>query len=297
MQRIVPNIWCQRNAVEVGDFYAQVLPNASSTVSSSYPTEGLLDFQVPFAGLPLVVDVNVDGYQLRLINAGEEFWPTPAISFILNMDPLKFDGGEAEARERINSMWAAFSDGGTVRMELGEYPYSKLYGWIEDRYGVNWQLMLTDPEGPPAPLVVPSLLFTGAEAKAQAAMDFYTDLIPGSSVDAAVPYPEGDDSPEGVMFAQFTLAEQCFSTMDGGTDHKFTFSPGISLEISCPDQAEIDRLWDALSSVPEAEACGWVQDRYGVSWQIVPANMDALMKHPGAYERMIQMKKLIIADL
>ncbi|WP_449372614.1 VOC family protein [Arthrobacter psychrolactophilus] len=180
MQRIVPNIWCQGNAAEVGKFYSDVLPQTSAETTMSYPTEGLPDFQLSFAGEPLVVDVMVGGYQLRLINAGAEFRPTPGISFILNMDPLMFDGGEDQARATIQDIWTAFCDGGQVRMELGVYPHSKLYGWVEDRFGVNWQLMLTDPAGEPRPFVIPQLLFTGPTAHAQEAMDLYTGLLPDS---------------------------------------------------------------------------------------------------------------------
>ena len=84
--------------------------------------------------------------------------------------------------------------------------------------------------------------------------------------------------------------------MDSGVEQPFTFSPGVSLSVQCADQAEIDRLWDALSAVPEAEQCGWLVDRAGVSWQIVPANMAELMAKPDAFAHMMPMKKLIIAD-
>lgn len=294
MQRIVPNIWCQGNAADVGAFYAQVLPATSAHVTMSYPVQDLPDFQREFAGQPLVVDVDVSGYAIRLINAGNEFLPTPALSFILNMDPLLFDGGEEEARAHIHRIWNAFAEGGEVRMELGEYPHSALYGWVEDRFGVNWQLMLSDPAGERRPLVIPQFLFTGSDAQAQQAIGFYTALFPDSGTGLVIPQGEGS---AGIMFAEFTLAGQWFTAMDGGTDHDFTFSPGLSLEVSCADQAEIDTLWEALSSVPEAEQCGWVVDRFGVSWQIVPADMGELMNRPGAYQRMLTMKKIIIAQL
>ena len=294
MQRIVPNVWCQGNATSVGEFYAAVLPQASAQVSMSYPMDDLPDFQRDLAGQPLVIDVNVSGYQIRLINAGHEFRPTPALSLIVNMDPLLFDGGEEEARTRIHSMWAAFAEGGEVRMELGEYPHSKLYGWVEDRFGVNWQLMLSAPAGEPRPLISVQFLFTGARAQAQQAMELYTGLLPDSGAGRVVPHAGNTDA---IMFAEFKLAGQRFSAMDGGTDHHFTFTPGLSLEIACADQDEIDFLWEALSSVPEAEQCGWLMDSFGVSWQIVPGNMGQLMAHPGAYQRMLAMKKIIMAEL
>lgn len=292
MQRIVPNVWCQGNAADVGEFYSAVLPKTSSEVTMSYPVEDLPDFQREFAGQPLVVDVTVGGYQIRLINAGNEFRPNPALSFILNMDPSALDGGEDEARTRIHSIWKAFADGGEVRMALGEYPHSKLYGWVEDRFGVNWQLMLADPAADPRPMLMPQFLFTGPSAQAQQAIDLYAGLFPDSATGMTVPQPEG-----GILFAEFELAGQWFSAMDGGTDHDFTFTPGLSLEFSCADQGEIDKMWEALSNVPEAEQCGWLVDRFGVSWQIVPQHMGELMKNPGAYQRMLNMKKIIIAEL
>lgn len=292
MQRIVPNIWCQGSANDVGNFYAATFPDTSMEVTAFYPEEDLPDFQKDFAGQPLVVDVTVSGYQLRLINAGGEFRPTPAISFIINMDPSAH-GGEELTRGEIMRMWDALADGGQVRMALGEYPHSLLYGWVEDRFGVNWQLMLTDPAGEPRPLVVPQLLFTGADVQAQQAIELYTRRLPDSSPGMVV--PQGDSG--GVMYAEFTLAGQRFSAMDGGTIHDFTFSPGLSLEVDCTDQEEIDSLWEALSAVPEAEQCGWLVDRFGVSWQIVPVNMGELMQRPGAYQRMLGMKKIVIADL
>ena len=294
MQRIVPNIWCQGNADDVASYYTAVLPDTSAEVVASYPTENLPDFQRAFAGLPLVVDVTVSGYRIRLINAGDEYRPTPALSFILNMDPLAFRGGTEEASARIATIWDALSDGGEIRMPLGEYPHSKLYGWVEDRFGVNWQLMLSDPAGEPRPALMPQFLFTGATAQAQQAIDVYTGLFPGSGPGLVVPHP-GEAG--GILFAEFTLAGQWFSAMDGGTVHDFTFTPGLSLEIDCADQQEIDKLWGALSAVPEAEQCGWLVDRFGVSWQIVPHNMGELLQHPGAYQRMLNMKKIVVADL
>lgn len=294
MQKIVPNIWCQGNAAAAGELYATVLPGATSEVVATYPTENLPDFQRELAGQPLVVDVSTNEYRVRLINAGNDFRPTPAISFILKFDSASYEGGDDAARTQIQNIWNAFSDGGTPRMELGEYPHSKFYGWIEDRFGVNWQLMLAEPSDGPGLSVIPQLLFTGAEVHAQEAMNLYTGLFPDSGTGMVAPRPDGSG---GVMFAEFTLAGQPFSAMDGGSVHNFTFSPGLSLEVDCDDQDEIDRLWDVLSAVPEAEQCGWLADKFGVSWQIVPKNMGELMQSPGAYQRMLQMKKIIIAEL
>lgn len=317
-QRIVPNIWISRVAEEAGRFYARALPDTTTTVESRYPEEGLLDFQEPLAGEPLTVCVDVAGTHLTLINAGDEFRPSPAISFMLNFDPTAFpstdEGGAGTppggtpaatdaARQALDATWEALADGGEVRMELGEYPFAARYGWVEDRFGVNWQLMLTDPSGEPRPFVVPALMFGGeVQDRAGEAMDFYVSLFAdtpgGTAVGNRFPYgvPTGPASAEALAYGEFRIGDQWFMVSDFGADHAFAFTPGVSLEVACPDQVEIDRVWEALSAVPEAEQCGWLVDPFGVSWQVVPEDMAELMGRPHAFEHMLAMKKLVIAD-
>ena len=299
-QRIVPNIWCNGTAEEAGAFYAGALPDTEYAVESRYPTEGLLPFQEPLAGQPLTVAVTLGGTRLVLVNAGPEFRPNLALSLMLNFDPSRISGGALAAREQLDAAWDALSADGEVRMPIGEYPFSPRYGWVEDRYGVNWQLMLTNPDGDPRPNVVPCLMFGGpVQNRADEAIDFYTSVFPDAGPGQRVPYgePTGPATAEALMFGEFRVGDQWFAAMDSGAEQEETFSCGVSLEVQCADQAEIDRLWDALSAVPEAEQCGWLADRFGVSWQIVPENMGELMAHPGAFERMLEMKKLIIAEL
>ncbi|MGO1507070.1 MAG: VOC family protein [Microbacteriaceae bacterium] len=297
-QKIVPNIWFDRNAGEAGEFYAGILPGASAHVSATYPDD-VADWQADFAGEALTVDLDVDGYLLTLINAGSEFRPNPSVSFMLNFDPLRFDGDRDAARSSLDAVWAALADGGTVRMELDEYPFSPRYGWVEDRYGVNWQLILTSPEGESRPFLIPQLTFTEAvDGKAREAAVFYASLFPDAGVGyLAVHPPQSTGAEPGtIMFGEFRLADQWFSMMDGGPDHDFAFDCGVSLEVRVADQDELDHYWDALTAVPEAEVCGWLADKYGLSWQIVPENMGELMERPGAYAKMMEMKKLIIDD-
>lgn len=301
MQRIVPNIWCAGTAAEAGAFYASVLPETTWAVTARYPETGLPDLQRGYAGKELVVDVTVRGYRIRLINAGDEFRPNSSFSFLIAVDPRHVGGDDAAARAEIDRMWQALAAGGEIRMPLQSYPHSPHYGWVEDRFGVNWQLLLADPGGLEQPFLTPHLMFTGAEPRAREAIGAYTALFPESAPGALFPYPEGaapwaGDDDRALMFGDFILVGQRFSAADGGTDHGFTFTPGVSLEVDCADQAEIDRLWEALSAVPEAEQCGWLVDRFGVSWQIVPAMMDELMRRPNAYQHMMGMKKIVIDD-
>ncbi|WP_341872830.1 VOC family protein [Leucobacter insecticola] len=99
------------------------------------------------------------------------------------------------------------------------------------------------------------------------------------------------------MFSDFRIGEQWFTAMDTVVEQDFSFTCGMSLEVACADQAEIDRLWGALSAVPEAEQCGWLADKFGVSWQIVPANMGELMERPNAFQHLLEMKKIVIAEI
>lgn len=310
MQQIIPNLWFPGNAEEAGKFYAAAFSEvggpgfASSTVEGRYPDEGLQDFQRDFAGKALTVSVKIADTHLTLINAGPEFAPNPSISFMLNFDPLMFGdagagGDEAQARERLSDLWHALLDGGKALMPLTEYPFSRLFGWVQDKYGVSWQLMLTNPVGEPRPFLMPSLMFCGpAQNRATEMVDYYLSLFPDAQLGARslYPAPTGPATTESVMFSDFRIGDQWLVAMDSGVEQPFTFSPGVSLSVQCADQAEIDRLWDALSAVPEAEQCGWLVDRAGVSWQIVPANMAELMAKPDAFAHMMPMKKLIIAD-
>ncbi len=157
MQRIVPNLWFDHKAAEAVEFYTRVFPDAKVVDTKHYPTEGLEDFQKEFAGDVLYVEFEVRGYRFIAINAGSEVTPNPSISFFVNFDP----SADPDAREHLSSLYAALSEGGRALMPLGEYDFSGWYGWVQDKYGISWQLMLTNP-GVESPFVVPSLMFTEA---------------------------------------------------------------------------------------------------------------------------------------
>jgi len=275
MQRIVPTIWFNRNADEAAEFYADVFPDT------------LVDARVPHpeSGETLTVDVLIDGYRVTLLNGGPEFGPTPAISFFVNFAPSRM----ADARGALDRLWNRLTDGGIVLMPLDRYDFSEHYGWVADRFGVNWQLMLTDPAGEPRPYIIPNLMYGG---QARQAVDDYVALFPGAQVGTRVTYPDSGE----VMFSEFQLYGEWFTAMDSAVEQPFTFTPGLSLMVNAHGQEEIDRLWNGLSAVVALEQCGWLQDRYGVSWQIVPDNMAELMERPGAYQKLLGMRKLVIDE-
>jgi predicted 3-demethylubiquinone-9 3-methyltransferase (glyoxalase superfamily) len=294
MSKITPHLWFDTQAKEAAEFYSGVFPDSqvtNVTVLRDTPS-GDCD----------VVSFTVWGHDFMAISAGPLFEINPSISFIVNFDP----GSVPDAAPTLERTWAQLADGGRELMPLGEYPFSKRYGWIADRYGVSWQLILSDPEGDPRPTIVPSLMFTGDVCgKAAEARDFYIAVFGDAERGQSVPYPEGaaPDAPGTTMFSDFRLADGWFAAMDSAEDHGFGFNEAISLMISCADQQEIDRYWERLSAVPEAEQCGWLKDRYGVSWQVVPDEMNEMMTNgsPEQIARLTQaflpMKKFDLATL
>lgn len=292
MQRIVPNLWFDHNVTEAADLYLSAFPQGRVVSTQYYPEEGLPEWQAAEAGLPLVVDFEIGGYRFSGINAGDEYRPNPSISFFVNFDPST----DSQARQHLDEAWAQLTDGGIVRMPLQAYAHSPHYGWVEDRFGVNWQLMLTDPEGEDRPFIIPCLTFgPNSSGDALAAMRYYSDVFT-ARFGNVVPYPpEAGPMVDKVLFGEVQLVGQWFAAMDAA-DFDAPFTCGVSLMVHCADQAEIDRLWSHLSAVPDAEQCGWCADRFGVSWQIVPTNLEQLMGGADAIEKLYAMKKIVIAD-
>ncbi|BDH77620.1 VOC family protein [Actinomyces naeslundii] len=280
-QRIIPAIWCDGTADEAARFYADVF------------REGSVVEQAP----GLAATVSIHGFRLSLINGGDQYAPNPSISCILNFDPLLF-GGEDQARAYLDELYERLSAGG-VLMELGEYPFSQRYAWVRDRFGMTWQLMLTDPAGEPRPFILPSFMFGGTNhANAKEATEAWIALFDDSRRGVLYRYEEGGPMAAGtVMFTDFTLRGTWMSARDSGASHDLTFTPGVSMIVSCRDQEEIDRYWTGLSAVPEAERCGWCVDRWGVSWQVVPDNIAELMADAATREKILQMDKIDLTRL
>ncbi len=294
MKTIIPHLWFDKEAKDAAAFYVSVFPRSA--------VRNILTIHDSPSGDCDIVSFDVWGHPFMAMSAGPLFKINPSISFMVNFDPAQ----DVEAETRIDRVWAELSESGKILMPLDAYPFSKRYGWVEDKYGVSWQLMLTNPEGDVRPMIIPSLLFTQKMAgKAEEATDFYLSLFPEAKRGTMARYPAGrEPEQEGtVMFTDFTLNGQWFAAMDSAQQHEFAFNEGVSLIVPCDTQDEIDFYWEKLSAVPAAEQCGWVKDKYGVSWQIVPANMDELMKGVDAAsterktQAMLKMKKIDIEAL
>lgn len=296
-QKIIPNLWFD-GAKEAVDFYTSLFPHSKIVDTAYYPEsteEGLADFQLPLAGKELSIEFELDGFRFVAINAAPEFIFNTSISLMVNFDPST----DEKASAHLDELWEKLSEGGEVLMALQKYPYSEKYGWVKDRYGLTWQLILTNPEGEPRPSIIPSFKFSGDVVnRAEEAVNFYASLFDESRIGTLARYPDraGPANTDSLMFSDFALAGQWFAAMDSAVEQDFSFNEAFSLQINCKDQAEIDYFFEKLSRVPEAAICGWVKDQFGVSWQIVPENMAELMEKPGAYAKMMEMQKIVIDE-
>lgn len=302
MQKIIPHLWFDKQALEAADFYTSIFPQSQITHTSMIRDTPSGDCDI--------VHFNLWNKEFTAINAGPLFRFNPSMSFIINYDPLSFKGNPEEqeiaARESLEKAWQQLMDGGRALMPIGEYPFSRLYGWVQDQYGLSWQLMLTDPSGDPRPAIVPSLMFTGKTlGRAEEAIHFYSSVFRRSEKGILVRYPEGMDPDKAgtVMFADFKLEDTWLAAMDSAHQHGFEFNESVSLMINCEDQAEIDYYWSQLSAIPESEQCGWLKDKFGLSWQVTSAEMEALMKEGSSEQAdritraFLKMKKIDIAAI
>jgi predicted 3-demethylubiquinone-9 3-methyltransferase (glyoxalase superfamily) len=294
MQKIIPHLWFDTEAKEAAEFYTSLLPNSEIT--------NLTTLHNTPSGDSDIVSFKLWGYSFMAISAGPLFKFNPSISFMVNFDPAQ----DPEAKTRIDAVWARLIEGGQALMPLDQYPFSERYGWVQDKYGVSWQLILTDPAGEVRPPIVPALMFVGEVAgKAEEATDFYLSVFEDAKRGALSRYPAGmaPDKEGTIMFTDFQLEGQWFVAMDSAHKHDFAFNEAVSLLVHCDSQAEIDYYWEKLSAAPEAEQCGWLKDKYGVSWQIAPQAMDEMMGKgtPEQIDRVTQaflpMKKLDLAKL
>ena len=282
MQKITPHLWFDKEAKEAAEFYVSVFDNSTINSVTRIPDTPSGDAEV--------VVFQIMGYGFMAISAGPFFKINPSISF----------HAKCRTAGEVDQIWRKLSEGGTVLMELGEYPFSRRYGWIQDRFGVSWQVIHT--EGDFEQRITPVLMFVGDVCgRAEEAVGFYASVFRDAKAKVLARYVDGEEPDKAgtVKHAQFFLDGQEFGAMDSARMHDFGFNEAISFVINCKDQQEIDYFWDKLSAVPEAEQCGWVKDKYGVSWQIVPANMGQLIgRNPEKTTPvMLKMKKIVVADL
>ncbi len=272
---IHPCIWYDGNAKAAAEFYCSLFPDSKITTDT-----------------PMVVNFQLHGQKFMGLNGGPMYKTNPSISFMVI----------CESDDEINELWKQLSDGGMIMMALDKYDWSEKYGFLQDKFGLSWQIM----KGKYSDVnqkITPTFLFVGNNyGRAEAAVKYYTTVFPASSVHGILIYQENEGAQVAgkVKHSQFILDGKVFMAMDGFGEHKFAFTEGISFVVECKDQKEIDYFWNTLTSDGGKESrCGWLVDKFGVSWQIIPNNIGKLMSTPGkgqkVMEAIMKMKKLDMA--
>lgn len=287
MQKITPHLWFDKEAKEAAKFYTSVFKDSkiNNTTTLHNTPSGTTD----------IVTIELMGQEFTLISAGPLFKFNPSVSFLVGCRTL----------DEVDRLWESLSEKGKALMEPGEYPFSEKYGWVQDRYGLSWQVMFVG-EHEINQKITPTLMFVGKQAgRAEEAINFYATVFHDSKVGDILSYSKGEEPDiEGtIKHAAFTLEGQEFAAMDSARVHDFAFNEAISFIVHCENQEEIDYYWVKLSAVPEAEQCGWLKDKYGLSWQIVPTIMEEMLRDGDkkrlarVTEAFLKMKKFDIEEL
>ena len=287
MGTIVPHLWFDREAVEAAKFYTSTFRNSRVKRTST--------LQDTPSGAVDLVSIDLIGQEFQLISAGPLFKFNPSVSFLV----------ACKSAGEVDTLWNKLSPGGSTLMGLDRYPFSERYGWLQDRYGLSWQVMSTGGREI-RQAIVPTLMFVGSICgKAEDAIRFYTSVFRDGKIGDILRYGkgEGPDKEGTIKHASFTLEGYEFAAMDSALPHAFAFNEAISFMRMCDTQKEIDDYWEKLSADPQAEQCGWLKDKYGLSWQIVPTAMNRMLEDPDpkrlarVTEAFLQMKKFDIATL
>jgi predicted 3-demethylubiquinone-9 3-methyltransferase (glyoxalase superfamily) len=270
-EKITPCLWFNGNAEEAAEMYCSVFTDAKITSRTPY-----------------VIELSISGQGMILLDGGPQYEPNPSISFYYI----------CETEKELNKIWEVFSKEGKVLMPLDQYPWSEKYAWISDQFGASWQIALGEIKDV-GQKITPCLTFTGEQCgRAGEALNFYSSVFKDSSTDGIAYDPENKNL---VQHAQFALMGQKFMVMDSAGDHDFTFSEGVSLTIHCDTQDEIDYYWKQFTDEGEESMCGWLKDKFGVSWQVVPSILESLMSDPvkagKAAQAFLSMRKLDIEQI
>ena len=270
------------NALEMAEFYTSTFPDSRITTTWLYDE--------PNSHLPgskkwdiMIVEFELIGVPFATLNGWPYFHIDPSISFFVS----------SSDKAEISKLWERLSAWGESLMNLDIYPWSEWYGWVEDKYGVSWQLLYT--EKTLAQRIAPCLSFTqGKVGKAEEAVNYYTSVFADSGVNILSRNEKWEGGVEWLIkHAQFHIGDFVMSAMDAVGPHTFDFSCAVSFMVPCQDQAELDYYYEKLSAVKEAEMCGWVADKYGVSWQLIPKNFTDYMKSDDAEKKWRLMKALM----
>lgn len=288
MQKITPFLWFNNNAEEAVTFYTALFNNSGLRNVQRYGDAG----PGP-AGSFMTGTMQLEGQDFLVLNGGPMFQFSPAISFSVN----------CQTEAQVEKLFHGLAEGGVVMMELAKYDFSERYGRVQDKFGISRQISIATDKT--AQTIIPSFLFTGEQyAKALEAITFYTSIFANSALEFSAPYTTGEGEKEwAVKYASFSLEGEQFIAMDSGYDHKFSFTSAISFFVTCMNQQEVDTLREKLSAEGQIQQCWWLKDKFGISRQIIPKELGAMLSDPNpvkatnVMQAMMGMKKLDIAWL
>jgi predicted 3-demethylubiquinone-9 3-methyltransferase (glyoxalase superfamily) len=282
MQKITPYLWFDNAAEEAAQFYTGLFPDSKILFIDRYGPAGA-DVSGQTEGSVMEVQFELAGQAFAALNGGTYYTFSPAVSLFVY----------CRTQAEINNLWTQLAEGGQVLMPLEPMPFAPLFGWVQDRFGLSWQLILAEPLTDQK--IAPCLMFTGKQhGKALEAIKQYTSLFADSGIINLERYKAGEDAPEGtVKQAIFKLAGQVFIAMDSHYDHGFDFNQAISFLVNCQSQDEIDYFWSAFLDGGSAQQCGWLSDAYGMIWQIAPTELITLMQTGSAAQKEAIMKAIL----
>lgn len=253
MQTIIPHLWYNTEAKEAVAFYVDLFGgNVDWTYTITDTPSGDSD----------LIQFQLGNMTLAAISAGPYFKLNESMSLMVNV----------ASKDEVTRLYQALSEGGRVLMPLGEYPFSPYYVWLEDRFGLSWQLSYAPDLDKPYQFDICLLFSQGQVGLAQPMLDYYKDKLPQARLGRLSYYGEGEAAVEAAKlnYAELLVAGQKMIVMDHGYGGEASFNEAFSLMVYVDSQDELDFYYDLLSAVPEAEMCGWVKDQFGISWQIVP---------------------------
>lgn len=265
-------LWFDDQAEEAARFYTSVFPDSGIDYITRYGAAGYEIHKRP-EGSVMTVEFRLGGIKFMGLNGGPYFKINPSVSFFV----------VCETAAETDALWGKLSEGGMVMMALGKYDWSEKYGFVQDRFGVSWQISQGKLKDTNGQKITPSLMYVKEQAgRAEEAVRFYTSVFEGSAIRGILKNGPGENEPEGmVKHAQFNLAGQEFMAMDSTMDHSFSFNEGVSFVVPCKTQPEIDYYWNKLTEDGgQGGPCGWLKDKFGVSWQVEPIQLAQMLKNP-----------------
>ncbi len=288
---IIPCLWFDSEGEEAVKFYTSLFEKSSIKDVIPYGKEGFEYHHKP-EGSPMTIEFELNGQSFIALNGGPDFKHNESVSLFVY----------CATEDRINFLYDKLKESGSILMPLDKYEWSTKYAWVKDQFGVSWQLDIEDVKSDQK--IIPSLLFVNDKYKAiHDAISLYTSIFPNSEILERIPANQFDvNAKDYIAFAQLSLNGYLFNLMSGGEiQHNFDFNEAFSFIVNCESQDQIDYYWEKLTSDGIEIQCGWLKDKFGVSWQVVPDFLNSLLKNPqkrdSVMKSILEMKKIEIEKL